>query len=59
MFYRKMEMYKPRNVVFLGKAAFQVLSGLKTIPWGLRGYRWFRIRLIEGREISSHSSLSF
>ena len=36
LFFRKIEAYKPRNVIFLGKPAFQALSGLKTIPWGLQ-----------------------
>jgi TDG/mug DNA glycosylase family protein len=33
-FIRKIEKYKPRYLAFLGKPAFQALTGLKTISWG-------------------------
>ncbi|HEY4108229.1 G/U mismatch-specific DNA glycosylase [Puia sp.] len=39
LFYRKIERFRPRHIVFLGKQAFQSLSGEKTIPWGLQALK--------------------
>lgn len=35
-FTQKIELYHPRHIAFLGKAAYEVLSGLKKISWGLQ-----------------------
>ncbi|KAA2242718.1 G/U mismatch-specific DNA glycosylase [Chitinophaga agrisoli] len=39
-FTRKIEQYRPRYVAFLGKPAFQALSGLKTIAWGAQDMKF-------------------
>jgi TDG/mug DNA glycosylase family protein len=31
---RKIQRYRPRNVAFLGKAAYRAITGMRTVPWG-------------------------
>jgi double-stranded uracil-DNA glycosylase len=35
-FIHKIEKYKPKYIAFLGKPAYQVLSGLKEVSWGVQ-----------------------